>query len=938
MTVNPIPATPTISAGSATTFCTGGSVVLTSSSASGNQWYRNGTLIDGATNQTYSATTSGDYTVIVTTLGCSSPTSAPTSVTVNPIPATPTITAGSTTTFCTGGSVTLTSSAASGNQWYLGGNPIGGATNQTYSATATGNYTVVVTASGCSSVASAPTSVTVNPIPATPTITAGSITTFCTGGSVTLTSSAASGNQWYLGGNPIGGATNQTYSATATGNYTLIVTTLGCPSPASAPTSVTVNPIPATPTITAGSTTTFCASGSMTLTSSSTTGNQWYRNGTLIDGATNQTYSATTSGDYTLIVITLSCPSLASAPTSVTVNPLPTATITGTATVCKDATAPDITFNGSGGTAPYTFTYTINNGGNLTAATTNGNSVTRAQSAAAGGTFVYTLVSVSDANNCAQSQTGSATVTVLAPSTPTSPIGATISQGQSTTLTASGCTGEGFTLLWYQSADNSPVTMPVSPQVTTNYYARCQQTLGQTSCLSGKTADVIVMVGQKIFVNVANTNPTQDGNSWATAFTSLQAGLTAARTSGYSPLEIWVAQGTYKPGTLRRDVFEIPSGIQVYGGFVGTETELSQRNWNTHKTTLSGEIGTSSLSDNVNHLVIFSQTSGDTRLDGFTIERGYAEFFNPAQNTEPIEPAPASSGGGILVINKSQGLITHCIITNNRAIAGGGILLQDSSKVSITKTVIWGNEATFGGGIYVLGGSTPRLENLLIVTNKALGGGVYINRSQPSLLHCTIASNQGTNGTAGGIFNTNSAAIVRNSILWGNSSPQTTPGISITYSIVQGGQAGTGNTDQNPLFVNASPSGLAPLGGLGNYHLQSCSPAINTGDNTDAPAEDLEGNLRPYAAAVDRGAYENQSLGSNGPATLTLTENITSGNVLKTAGKITATNQISNAQVTYQASQSVTLLPGFTTTGNSFQAIIGGCEPNLIPNTVSEQK
>src|SRR5207249_6135844 len=133
--------------------------------------------------------------------------------------------------------------------WYLSGNPIGGATNQTYSATASGNYTVKVTSSGCTSAASTATVVTVNPIPPTPTITPGGPTTFCTGGSVTLTSSSASGNQWYLNGNPIGGATNQTYVATAAGNYTVIVTSLGCSSAASAPATVTVNPIPATPTI-----------------------------------------------------------------------------------------------------------------------------------------------------------------------------------------------------------------------------------------------------------------------------------------------------------------------------------------------------------------------------------------------------------------------------------------------------------------------------------------------------------------------------------------------------------------------------------------------------------------------------------------------------------------------------------------------------------------
>jgi hypothetical protein len=328
------PPTPTITPGGPTTFCAGNSVTLTSSSATGNQWYVGGIAIGGATNQAYIAIASGNYTVTVTTSGCTSAPSTATAVTVNPIPATPTITPGGPTTFCAGNSVTLTSSSATGNQWYLGGIAIGGATSPTYMASASGNYTVTVTALGCTSAASAITTVTVNPIPATPTIGAGGPTTFCAGGSVTLTSSSATGNQWYVGGIAIGGATNQTYHATASGNYTVIVTTLGCPSAPSVATPVTVNPIPATPTIGAGGPTTFCAGGSVTLTSSSATGNQWYLGGIAIGGATSPTYMASASGNYTVIVTTLGCPSSPSAATTITVNPVPaTPVVTAPTTV-----------------------------------------------------------------------------------------------------------------------------------------------------------------------------------------------------------------------------------------------------------------------------------------------------------------------------------------------------------------------------------------------------------------------------------------------------------------------------------------------------------------------------------------------------------------------------------------------------------------------------
>src|SRR5205085_11266962 len=143
------------------------------------------------------------------------------------------------------------------NQWLLHGNQIGGATSQVYIATASGSYSVMTTAVGCVSAVSGATVVTVNPLPATPTITPGGPTTFCAGGNVGLTSSSASGNQWFLNGNPIGGATNQTFNATAAGSYTLTTTAIGCTSAQSAATVVTVNPIPATPTITPSGSTTF---------------------------------------------------------------------------------------------------------------------------------------------------------------------------------------------------------------------------------------------------------------------------------------------------------------------------------------------------------------------------------------------------------------------------------------------------------------------------------------------------------------------------------------------------------------------------------------------------------------------------------------------------------------------------------------------------------
>jgi hypothetical protein len=118
----PLPATPVITTETATTFCEGGRVILTAPVATGYHWFKDGLAINNATSQTYTATTSGKYSVLVTNQsGCSSPISAEVIVVVNALPATPVITTETSTTFCEGGSVILTAPAATGYQWFLNG-------------------------------------------------------------------------------------------------------------------------------------------------------------------------------------------------------------------------------------------------------------------------------------------------------------------------------------------------------------------------------------------------------------------------------------------------------------------------------------------------------------------------------------------------------------------------------------------------------------------------------------------------------------------------------------------------------------------------------------------------------------------------------------------------------------------------------------------------
>jgi hypothetical protein len=149
VTVNVAPApNTTITPWGATDLCVGDYVVLEVPSESGNTyvWQYNGTNIPGATQNIYTAFQSGSYTVMVTGT-CGTATSSPMVVNVWPAPSTPYI-------IQMGDS--LISSAPAGNQWYLNGTLIPGATGQVYHPTVDGAYSVVVTdVHGCGTATSA---------------------------------------------------------------------------------------------------------------------------------------------------------------------------------------------------------------------------------------------------------------------------------------------------------------------------------------------------------------------------------------------------------------------------------------------------------------------------------------------------------------------------------------------------------------------------------------------------------------------------------------------------------------------------------------------------------------------------------------------------------------------------------------------------------------
>jgi Secretion system C-terminal sorting domain/Calx-beta domain len=101
---------PTITASGVTTFCSGGNVVLTSSPTLGTGYLWS----NGATTQSITVTTSGNYSVQYTGASFTSDASLPITVTVNPNPV---ISIAGSSSICAGDSVTLTASGADNYSW-----------------------------------------------------------------------------------------------------------------------------------------------------------------------------------------------------------------------------------------------------------------------------------------------------------------------------------------------------------------------------------------------------------------------------------------------------------------------------------------------------------------------------------------------------------------------------------------------------------------------------------------------------------------------------------------------------------------------------------------------------------------------------------------------------------------------------------------------------
>ena len=217
-------------------------------------------------------------------------------------------------------------------------------------------------------------------------------------------------------------------------------------------------------------------------------------------------------------------------------------------------------------------------------------------------------------------------------------------------------------------------------------------------------------------------------------------------------------------------------------------------------------------------------------------------------------------GGGVYATNGSivdmdlgsyNCLGARCSRLSNNTINdfGGGGVYANNSTVDLRNTFIEDNVANLGGGVYAQG-STVYAYNNLFAANNSTGGtgdgvrlytGSNMSGNGNTLAH-NDAGGAGT-GQAIGIYNAN--LTLGCSIIWGHAGSIDLAGQNVTYSDIEGGYAGTGNLDVDPLFVNPAAD---------DYHLQNTSPVIDRCVSGISP--DFDNERRPIVRTTAASPYD----------------------------------------------------------------------------------
>ncbi len=271
----------------------------------------------------------------------------------------------------------------------------------------------------------------------------------------------------------------------------------------------------------------------------------------------------------------------------------------------------------------------------------------------------------------------------------------------------------------------------------------------------------LALIAQTRYYVDQNATGANNGQSWQNAFTDLQLALQTAQTGD----EIWVVKGTYfpTPTTVQSISFEPQSGVKLYGGFAGTETDLNQRDWETNQTILSGDIGIVGDSlDNSYTILYLDNPDSLTVIDGLIFKYGNASYpINDQTQTSRFR-----SGGAMYIQSdwESYAMIRNCRFEHNSARSHGGAVYVngvgsfDTAPTFQDCIFAYNSALTDGGAVARIGNSDierPDFVDCKFTENKAgrYGGGLYFQDafvdSWVDVQGCSFVRNQSSNRGAG---------------------------------------------------------------------------------------------------------------------------------------------------------------------------------------------
>jgi len=361
-----------------------------------------------------------------------------------------------------------------------------------------------------------------------------------------------------------------------------------------------------------------------------------------------------------------------------------------------------------------------------------------------------------------------------------------------------------------------------------------------------------------------NTDPVPDGQTWATAFSTVQDGIDAAGDSD----EVWVAAATYLENIT------LKSGVALYGGFAGTEINLIERDWANRMTTLDGRQSNSVV-------IVQEGATNTTRIDGFTIQNGRATVGGgiSSSNASPailhnriVRNIATGTGGGIRCLGGTPEIAFNMVQGNAASLAGGGMECVNCPAMihnnRVIGNVVNGVNSVAGAGISCAGDGSPSVHDNLLLANSFTsttitygGGGIYSGNNNPSTIaNNTILWNYAPNG--GGIYRAGIQAVVVNNLIADNSSgAYSSSGVLFSNNCFYANGTNNFSGGPSPIGAQANISVdpiLVPNPRYPDFHLSSTSPCRNAGDTNTVQADwsDLDGEPRAVGAPVDIGADE----------------------------------------------------------------------------------